>query len=76
LLLARADGERQREAVGDQVKGRVGFFLRVEDFAATVERLRRAGVEIVREPRTEVYGQVAVFKDVAGNQWDLLGTVT
>ncbi|MEU0562683.1 VOC family protein [Dactylosporangium sp. NPDC006015] len=73
LLLARADGERQREAVGDQVKGRVGFFLRVDDFRATFERLEAAGVTIVRPPRDEVYGQVAVFEDVAGNLWDLLG---
>ena len=73
LLLARADGERQREAVGDQVKGRVGFFLRVDDFAAAFERLERAGVTFVRPPRSEVYGQVAVFEDIAGNRWDLLG---
>src|SRR5260370_822000 len=32
LLLAQADGDRQRGAVGDQVAGRVGFFLQVEDF--------------------------------------------
>lgn len=32
-----------------------------------------AGVTFVREPRTEPYGLVAVFLDVAGNRWDLLG---
>jgi predicted enzyme related to lactoylglutathione lyase len=32
-----------------------------------------AGVELVTSPRTEPYGRVAVFKDVAGNRWDLLG---
>lgn len=32
VLLAEADGPRQAEAVGNQVAGRVGFFLRVEDF--------------------------------------------
>jgi hypothetical protein len=32
-----------------------------------------AGVEFVREPRREAYGRVAVFLDVAGNRWDLLG---
>jgi catechol 2,3-dioxygenase-like lactoylglutathione lyase family enzyme len=73
LLLARADGERQREAVGEQVKGRVGFFLQVDDFAATFERMEAASVQFVRPPRSEVYGQVAVFLDVAGNRWDLLG---
>lgn len=73
LLLAKADGERQRRAVGDQFAGRVGMFLRVDDFPATYDRLRRAGVEFISEPRQEPYGQVAVFVDIAGNRWDLLG---
>jgi catechol 2,3-dioxygenase-like lactoylglutathione lyase family enzyme len=73
LLLARADGERQARAVGDQFAGRVGLFLRVEDFEAAYARLRAAGVELVGEPRDEPYGRVAVFVDVAGNRWDLLG---
>ena len=73
LLLARADGERQQRAVGDQFAGRVGLFLRVEDFDDTCARMRDAGVEFVTEPRHEPYGQVAVFLDVAGNRWDLLG---
>ena len=73
LLLARADGERQVAAVGDQMAGRVGFFLRVDDFAASFARLVDAGVPIIREPRDEPYGRVAVFEDIAGNHWDLLG---
>jgi catechol 2,3-dioxygenase-like lactoylglutathione lyase family enzyme len=73
LLLARADGERQQRAVGGQFAGRVGLFLRVENFEATYARMRHAGVEFVTEPRQERYGQVAVFLDVAGNRWDLLG---
>ncbi|MFC6575405.1 VOC family protein [Planomonospora parontospora] len=73
LLLARADGERQRAAVGDQVAGRVGFFLRVDDFDAAHRRMTAAGVEFVTAPRTEPYGRIAVFLDVAGNRWDLLG---
>ena len=73
LLLARADGERQAAAVGNQVAGRVGFFLRVEDFDAAFARMTSAGVEFVSPPRTEPYGRVAVFLDIAGNRWDLLG---
>jgi len=73
LLLARADGERQAAAVGNQAGGRVGFFLRVEDFDAAYARLTSAGVEFVEPPRTEPYGRVAVFLDIAGNRWDLLG---
>lgn len=73
LLLAQADGDRQERAVGDQFAGRVGLFLRVDDFQASYERLRASGIEFVTSPRQEPYGQVAVFVDVAGNRWDLLG---
>ena len=73
LLLAQADGERQRRAIGDQFAGRVGLFLRVEDFDATYARMRAAGVEFAGAPRDEPYGEVVVFVDVAGNRWDLLG---
>jgi catechol 2,3-dioxygenase-like lactoylglutathione lyase family enzyme len=73
VLLARADGDRQAAAVGNQTGGRVGFFLRVDDFDAAYARMTAAGVEFVRPPRTEPYGRVAVFKDIAGNLWDLLG---
>src|SRR5690242_16756743 len=51
LLLAQSDGERQAAAVGDQWAGRVGLFLRVEDFAAQYERMKAAGVEFLGEPR-------------------------
>jgi len=73
LLLARADGEEQRAALGSQTGGRVGFFLRVDDFGSAYERLRSAGVQFVTAPRTETYGRFAVFLDISGNKWDLLG---
>jgi catechol 2,3-dioxygenase-like lactoylglutathione lyase family enzyme len=73
VLLARADGPHQAAAVGNQAAGRVGFFLRADDFDAAVQRMAAAGVEFVRGPRSEPYGRVAVFLDVAGNRWDLLG---
>ena len=73
LLLAKADGTQQAAAVGEQFAGRVGLFLRVDDFDAQYERMRAAGVEFAGEPRSEPYGRVVVFLDVAGNRWDLLG---
>jgi catechol 2,3-dioxygenase-like lactoylglutathione lyase family enzyme len=73
LLLAQADGEHQRAAIGGQFAGRVGLFLRVDDFEATFRRMVADGVEIIGEPRDEPYGRVCVFVDVAGNRWDLLG---
>jgi len=73
LLLAQADGDHQRAAVGEQFAGRVGLFLRVDDFDAQYERMLAAGVEFVEPPRAEPYGRVAIFRDIAGNRWDLLG---
>ncbi|RJQ68855.1 VOC family protein [Pseudonocardiaceae bacterium YIM PH 21723] len=73
ILLAQADGERQAAVVGDQVAGRVGFFLRVDDFDAAYRRMLAAKVEFVAEPRTESYGRIVVFLDCEGNRWDLLG---
>ena len=73
ILLAQADGERQAAAVGNQTAGRVGFFLEVDHFDAAYQRMTAAGVEFVTVPRTEPYGRVAVFTDIAGNRWDLLG---
>jgi len=73
VLLARADGADQTSAVGKQFAGRVGLFLRVNDFEAAVARMTAGGVTFVTTPRTEPYGQVAVFLDIAGNRWDLLG---
>src|SRR5262245_9504841 len=68
LLLAQ-----QERGAGEQFAGRVGLFLRVEDFQASYDRMREAGVEFIGEPRHEPYGSVVVFVDVAGNRWDLLG---
>jgi catechol 2,3-dioxygenase-like lactoylglutathione lyase family enzyme len=75
VLLARADGDDQGGIVGKQFAGRVGFFLRVDDFEAAYRRMVAAGVAFVSAPRVEPYGQVAVFLDLEGNRWDLLGRV-
>lgn len=73
ILLAQADGADQQRIVGDQLAGRVGFFLTVDDFDAQYRRMTAAGVHFAGEPRTEPYGRVVVFTDIAGNKWDLLG---
>jgi catechol 2,3-dioxygenase-like lactoylglutathione lyase family enzyme len=74
ILLARADGERQASLIGQQFAGRVGLFLRVDDFDASFERMVAAGVHFVSSPRAAPYGKVAVFLDLEGNRWDLLGS--
>ena len=73
LLLAKADGDEQSAAIGQQFAGRVGLFLRVEDFQSAYDGMRQSGVEFVSDPRREEYGMVAVFLDISGNRWDLLG---
>jgi catechol 2,3-dioxygenase-like lactoylglutathione lyase family enzyme len=73
ILLARADGDQQTAIVGRQFAGRVGLFLRVDDFQASYERMLERGVRFVSAARVEPYGEVAVFLDIEGNRWDLLG---
>jgi catechol 2,3-dioxygenase-like lactoylglutathione lyase family enzyme len=73
LLLAQADGDDQAAIVGKQAAGRVGFFLNVEDFDAAYARMTSGGVRFLSAPRTEAYGRVAVFLDISGNKWDLIG---
>jgi catechol 2,3-dioxygenase-like lactoylglutathione lyase family enzyme len=73
ILIARADGDTQSGVVGKQTAGRVGFFLHVDDFEVVYRRLSAAGVDFVTPPRTEPYGRVTVFRDIAGNRWDLVG---
>ena len=73
ILLALADGDRQAVIVGQQFAGRVGLFLRVDDFESSYEHMIAAGVRFVSPPRDEPYGRVAVFLDLEGNRWDLLG---
>ncbi len=72
LLLAVADGERQRQAIGNQMGGRVGFFLHTDDFDRDHAAFSAAGVHFLEAPRAEPYGKVAVFEDAFGNRWDLL----
>ncbi|WP_421856227.1 VOC family protein [Oricola sp.] len=72
LLLAKADGAAQQAAIGNQVGGRVGFFLETDDFARDHAAFTAAGVRFLEEPRHETYGTVAVFTDPFGNTWDLI----
>lgn len=74
LLLARAVGSEQADAVGRAAGGRVAFFLEVDDFHAAYGRMRARGVAFQEEPRCESYGWVVVFADLYGNRWDLIGT--
>jgi catechol 2,3-dioxygenase-like lactoylglutathione lyase family enzyme len=72
LLVARAQGRKERAAVGRQAGGRVFLFLHTDDFSRDYREMRRRGVRFNEEPREEAYGTVAVFEDLYGNKWDLL----
>lgn len=73
LLLARPSTPGQHDFVGNQTGGRVTFFLGTDDFWRDYETMVAHGVEFVRSPTTASYGTVAVFKDLYGNLWDLVG---
>jgi len=72
IVLAKAEGESQEQAVGQQTGGRVGFFLGTDDFARDYAAYQAMDISFVREPQTTEYGTVAVFKDLYGNLWDLI----
>jgi catechol 2,3-dioxygenase-like lactoylglutathione lyase family enzyme len=72
LLLAQADGEKQRAAVGNQTGGRVMGFIETRDFAGDFAVMTERGVRFIEAPRHEAYGSVVVFEDLYGNRWDLI----
>ena len=73
LLLARAATPEQVARVGDQTAGRVFLFLQTDDFWRDYHEMLGRGVQFTEEPRIERYGTVAVFLDLYGNRWDLVG---
>jgi catechol 2,3-dioxygenase-like lactoylglutathione lyase family enzyme len=73
LLLARAATAEQAAVIGQQTGGRVVLFLRTDDFWRDYNDMRSAGIRFVRAPKSAAYGMVAVFEDLYGNLWDLLG---
>ena len=73
LLLAKAATDEQQSRVGDQTGGRVFLFLHTDDFWRDYNSMTGKGVSFVREPKQEPYGTVAVFSDLYGNLWDLIG---
>jgi catechol 2,3-dioxygenase-like lactoylglutathione lyase family enzyme len=73
LLLARAANPEQVKAIGNQSGGRVFLFLRTDDFHRDHAAMVDKGVEFVRGPVIESWGTVAVFRDLYGNLWDLIG---
>jgi catechol 2,3-dioxygenase-like lactoylglutathione lyase family enzyme len=72
LLLAKAANAEQGSRVGNQTGGRVFLFLHTDNFERDYQDLLDNQIEIVRPPQKEIYGTVAVFKDIYGNLWDLI----
>ena len=73
ILLAKAANEEQWSRIGNQTGGRVFLFLETDDFWRDYNSLLKNNVTIIREPSVEEYGTVAVFADLYGNLWDLIG---
>jgi catechol 2,3-dioxygenase-like lactoylglutathione lyase family enzyme len=73
ILLARASTPEQESAIGRQTGGRVFLFLHTDDFWRDYDDMLSNGIRFVRPPKTAPYGTVAVFEDLYGNLWDLVG---
>ncbi|MEO6722097.1 MAG: VOC family protein [Ferruginibacter sp.] len=74
LLLAKAANEKQISSIGNQTGGRVFLFLQTDDFWRDYSHYRANDIHFVREPVKEEWGTVAVFEDLYGNLWDLIGS--
>ena len=72
LLLAKAANDDQKTRVGNQTGGRVFLFLHTDDIERDYKNMKEQGISFVREPTTEEWGTVTVFKDLYGNLWDLV----
>lgn len=73
LLLAKAATPQQESAIGNQSGGRVFLFLETDSFDRDHARMLSEDVHFREAPRSEAYGKVAVFEDLYGNAWDLIG---
>ena len=73
LLLAQAANEEQKSRIGNQTGGRVFLFLHTDNFWRDYKNMQANKIVFVREPLEEKWGTVAVFKDLYGNLWDLIG---
>lgn len=73
LVLSKAVTPEQKKTVGNQTAGRVFLFLYTDNFLHDYEQMKTRGVHFREEPRKELYGTVAVFDDLYGNKWDLVG---
>ena len=73
VLLARASTPEQESFIGRQTGGRVFLFLFTDDFWRDYNNMLAVGIKFVRPPKTASYGTVAVFEDLYGNLWDLVG---
>jgi catechol 2,3-dioxygenase-like lactoylglutathione lyase family enzyme len=74
VLLARASTPEQESFIGNQTGGRVFLFLSTDDFWRDYNNMLSVGIKFVRPPKTAPYGTVAVFEDLYGNLWDLVGS--
>jgi len=58
-------------------ENRIGGFQPVtfwcDDVFATTKLLKSKGVEFAEEPKSEIWGSMAIFKDVDGNQFVISG---
>jgi len=72
ILLAKAANEKQSASIGNQTGGRVFLFLYTDDFSRDYKNYVERGINFIRPPKKEEYGQVAVFEDLYGNLWDLI----
>ncbi len=74
LLLAQAKNATEKALIGNQAADKVFLILNTDNFWRDFDSMKSKGVAFLEDPREEVYGTVAIFKDSFGNKWDLIQT--
>lgn len=72
IVFVVADGEAEKQAVGNQAAGRVLLTLQTDNCRRDFEKLSARGVRFDGEPRQMPYGTDVVFEDLYGNRFDLV----
>lgn len=73
FVLGEADTEDKQACVGSQVGDGVVAVVQTDDCVATYEQLTERGVTFHGEPVEEQWGISAVFEDLYGNVFNMIG---
>lgn len=73
IVFIKAKNKNQLKLIGKQSENSVLLFLETNDFWSDYKRISNNGITFTSLPKEKEHGIVAVFKDLYGNKFDLIG---